>query len=343
MIQHSQPWIVPEDAKLFEKVIASKNLSKSYITIELENKLASLINKKYALTTGNATQAQMLILMALGIGVDDEVILPSYVCDKVLKGVQSLGAKPVICDVGKDFVMTPNSVAEHITAQTKAIIIVHIYGINAYDNEFTKFNIPLIEDLCHTFGKNFNGGLSGSYTDFAFTSFHGTKMLGAGEGGMLFLNNKELLDKVNEIKKNKGFFTSGNELISTLVGQQIERLEENLLKRFKIAMFYNENLPKELTTYMIDLRERTIYFKYILKSFKEFNSIKLNYEEKGISVRQAVDNLNHRNLNLPTEMYKNSEYFFNNTFSIPIYPHLNKNQIEYIVAVTNELYQEDKI
>lgn len=343
MIQHSQPWILPEDANLLGKVIASKNLSKSTITIALENRLASIINKKHALTTGNATQAQMLLLMALGVGVNDEVILPSYVCDKVLKGVLSIGAKPVICDVGKEFVMTPNTVAEHITVQTKAIILVHIYGINAYDKDFSKFNIPIIEDLCHTFGKSINGDLSGSYTDFAFTSFHGTKMLGAGEGGMLFLNNKEILDKLNELKNKKGFFTSGNEMVSTLVGQQVERLEENILSRFKIAMFYNENLPKVITSYMIGLRERTIYFKYILKSNKEFNDIKNHYEARGIAVRQAVDNLNHKNLNLSNERYNNSVFFLNNTFSIPIYPHLTQNQIEYIVEVTNELYQEGKI
>jgi dTDP-4-amino-4,6-dideoxygalactose transaminase len=339
MIQHSQPWILPEDSSLLNEVIRSKNLSKFNITLDLENRLAAFINKKYALSIGNATQAQMLILMALGVGEKDEVILPSYVCDKLVKGVLSMGATPIICDVDKDFVMTSNSISKHITDKTKAIILVHIYGINAYHKDLTRFNIPIIEDLCHTFGKNFNGDLPGTYTDFAFISFHGTKMLSAGEGGMLFLNNKELFEKVIELKNNKGFFTSGNELISAIIIQQIERLGENLKRRREIAMFYNEKLPKELTQHMVELKEKTTYFKYVILSKNKFNNIKKQYEDRGIAVRQAVDNLNHRNLGLSKELYSNSEYFFNNTFSIPIYPHLTQNQIEYIVEVTNELYQ----
>jgi UDP-4-amino-4-deoxy-L-arabinose-oxoglutarate aminotransferase len=338
MILHSQPWILPEDAIILNDIVKSKNISKSNITIELENTIAKKINKNYVLATGNATQAQMLILMALGVGENDEVILPSYVCDKVLKAVLSIGAKPIICDVEKHFVITPNSVSRYITKKTKAIILVHIYGINAYDTGFDKFDVPIIEDLCHTFGKTLNGDLPGSNTDFAFTSFHGTKMLGAGEGGMLFLNNKELFDKVVQFKSTKGFFTSGNELISSLVIKQIDRFEENLKKRYDIAKFYNENLPKELTSLMLDVNGNTVYFKYILKTNKSFIGIKKKYEEKGIAVRQAVDNLNHRNLNLQSELYSQSEYFYNNTFSIPIYPHLTQSEMKYIVDVTNEFF-----
>ena len=99
MIPHSQPWITEHDKILMGSLLDSRMLSNGVLMSKLELELAQYLNKKYAIFTGNGTQAQVLILKALGIGPGDEVILPTYVCDKVLKGILFVGATPVFCDV----------------------------------------------------------------------------------------------------------------------------------------------------------------------------------------------------------------------------------------------------
>lgn len=337
MILHSQPWIIKQDQDSVKACLASAMLSKGSVTAELEQKLAASLNKKYAVFTGNGTQAQLLLLMALGIGEGDEVILPTYVCDKVLKGVLALNATPVLCDTGMDGNMTPETIAEKITPSTKAIILVHIFGRNAWTDDMDKLGIPIIEDVCQSLGHLNENFRTGTHTNMAFTSFHGTKCLPAGEGGMLFVNGDDVYEKILQLKARSGYITSGTDLVSSLVLSQFYRYDTILKNRLALAEAYNHSIDSRLVETEKQLFHSGMHYRYVLTSKGDWNAIQQAYLEQGIHVRKGVDSLLHRQLGLSDAAFPNAVQAFETAVSIPILPQLTQNQAEHIVEVTQQL------
>jgi dTDP-4-amino-4,6-dideoxygalactose transaminase len=315
-------------------------LSRGDQMLKMEQDLAAYLNKKYALFTGNGTQAQMLILKSLGIGPGDEVILPTYVCDKVWKGVTAIGANPVLCDVGENGVMSSAEIAPKITIKTKAIILVHIFGINAWTEDLSAFNIPIIEDICQSFGSIKYENRTGTFTSYAFTSFHGTKALGLGEGGMLFVNDEAQFEEIKRLKANLGFVTSGTEITAAMGNAQLGRYQIGLERRKEIAMDYLHSIPKELNTWANAIVGKSMHFRYVLKSNKDWETIRKKYLEQGIHVRKGVDALLHRQYGLSDENFPTAAQLFTQAVSIPILPQLTTEESERIVKATKLLFKQ---
>lgn len=338
-IPHSQPSIGPDEQAAVKAVLGSSMLSRGGVTKSLEDKLSDYLDKKYALFTGNGTQAQMLLLKAMNIGAGDEVILPTYVCDKVLKGVIAVGATPVLCDVDERGLMDEARIASKINPATKAIILVHIFGLNAWSDNLLHFNIPIIEDICQSFGHNDVRLRTGTHTQYAFTSFHGTKTIGAGEGGMLFVNDSEVFQRILEEKARSGFFTSGTDVIASIVLSIFQRYPAILERRQWIANRFNKELHPDLAEFMIRHGNDGMNFRYIIRSKGNWNHIQEAFLEKGIHVRKGVDALLHRSLGMNDELYSNAVQVFNATVSIPLLPQLLAEDISHIILFSNELHE----
>lgn len=315
-------------------------LSRGENMLNLERNLGNYLNKKYALFTGNGTQAQMLILKSLGVGAGDEVILPTYVCDKVWKGVTSIGATPVLCDVGENGVMIQANIAEKITPKTKAIILVHIFGINAWSEDLRAFNIPIIEDICQSFGSIKPEHRTGTYTDYAFTSFHGTKAMGLGEGGMLFINDETEFASIKEIKSRLGFITSGTDMLAAMGNSQFSRYTTGLEIRNGIAEKYLSLIPEELNQWANSVRQNSMHFRYVLKSDKNWENIQQAYLQHGIHVRKGVDSLLHRQYELSDDHFPVATRLFNQAVSLPILPQLSEADTDKIISVTQSLFAQ---
>jgi UDP-4-amino-4-deoxy-L-arabinose-oxoglutarate aminotransferase len=339
MIPHSQPWILNSDISAFEGCIDSKMLSYDIVSKNLEKKLANYLNKKYALQTGNGTQAQFLLLKALNIGKGDEVIVPTYACDKIVRGIQAAGAIPVLCDVSPFWIMSSDSISRHINAKTKAIILVHIFGINAYWEKLQDFNIPIIEDICQSLGGTADNR-TGTSTDYAFTSFHGTKMVSSGEGGMLFVNNEALYEKCKYYQKKSGIICKSSDISACLIDKQFSRIEENLSRREAIAIAYLDNMPEHLVEDFKGVNRRSNNFRFLLRTNKSFVEIQQKFLEENISVRMGVDALNHITFSSlkDNKKYVNAEKLFRTTVSIPILPQLAESDINNIVRTVNKLH-----
>ncbi|MBS3912920.1 MAG: DegT/DnrJ/EryC1/StrS family aminotransferase [Bacteroidetes bacterium] len=338
-IPHSQPWITEAEESAVQAVMQSALLSKAEGITAFEKKMAEHLNKKFALFTGNGSQAQALILMAMELAMDDEVILPSYVCKKVYDAVIFAGATPVLCDIGTDWLMTPEEVAQKISGKTRAIILPHVVGLNGWNADFNSFGIPVLEDICQSFSDQDGPG---TYTNFAFTSFHGTKPIAAGEGGMLFVNDENIYSKILKIRKEIPVFTVGNELTSAVANTLLERWNVILQRRKEIAELYHFHLPQRLNMKFLKQKNAT-NFRYLLQSDKDFQSIRLAYLDKGIHVRQGIDNLIHRDIGLSDTEFPNSSFLFQTTVSIPILPQLKEEEIQHIISVTKEFAEKEII
>jgi dTDP-4-amino-4,6-dideoxygalactose transaminase len=315
-------------------------LSRGKNMVEFEEEMAAYLGKKHALFTGNGTQAQMLLLRSLGIGEGDEVILPTYVCDKVWKGIEAVGAQPVLCDVDSKGCMTADEISRKITPNTKAIILVHIFGINSWSDGLAQLNIPIIEDICQSFGSLYADQKTGTFTSYAFTSFHGTKAMGLGEGGMLFTDDTALFERIIQLKSELGFITSGTDIIAALGVSQLQRYDEGLMRRKEIAASYFEKIDSVLNSWIAEIRDRSMFFRYVLKSQGEWEHIRESYLEYGVHVRKGVDSLLHRQYGFSDVEFPNATQLFEQAVSIPILPQLTDEQVNSIIEITHDLKEK---
>lgn len=159
------------------------------------------LGMQYAIATSSCTGALHMGMAALGIGPGDEVIMADSNWIATAAPIVHLGATPVFVDILPDsWCLDPELVEQAITPQTKAIVAVHLYG-NLCDMEKllligAKHGIPIIEDAAEAIGSVYHGKRAGSLGKFGVFSFHGTKTLSTGEGGMFVTNDSELYEHV---------------------------------------------------------------------------------------------------------------------------------------------------
>lgn len=314
-------------------------LSYDAISKSLETEMAAYLNKNYALQTGNGTQAQFILLKAMGIGPGDEVIIPTYACDKVLKGILATGAKPVLCDVNPFWIMDEQTIYKHVNNKTKAIILVHIFGINAFKEELRDFNVPVIEDICQSFGGT-PKVRTGTQTGYAFTSFHGTKMLSSGEGGMLFVNEDYIFEKCVSIQKQFGLLSRGSDLGASILLKQFNRISENLSLREQILKRYLAELPEKLIARFKTVESRSNGYRFLLQTAGEYQLIKNEFEKAGIAIRKGVDSLIHTEHEASGKAFPNASELFKTTISIPILPQLTEKDVSRIISTTQLLFSK---
>ena len=178
------------------------------LVTELEEKLSAYCSAKYCITCANGTDALQIALMALGIGVGDEVITPGFTYIATAETVALLGAKPIYVDVdAKTYNLDVNQLENAITPKTKAIIPVSLYGQCADFDEINaiaaKYNLPVIEDAAQSFGASYKGRKSCNLTTIACTSFFPSKPLGCyGDGGAIFTNDEELAKIIRQVARH---------------------------------------------------------------------------------------------------------------------------------------------
>lgn len=163
-----------------------------------EQEFAKYTGTEYAISVGNGTDALVIALTALGIGVGDEVITTPFTFFATAESISAVGATPVFVDIRPDtFNIDENKIEEKITNKTKAIMPVHIFGqpceMDKINEIAKKHNLYVIEDACQAVGSKYKGQKAGALSDIACFSFFPTKNLGcAGDGGMITTNNEEL-------------------------------------------------------------------------------------------------------------------------------------------------------
>jgi len=338
MIQHSRPYITEEDVTAVRQVLQSGNIAKGEMVFKFEKALMEYLGTKSAFTAASGTSALLLGLKALGIKKNDEVILPTYVCRNVMDAVFSIGAKPVLCDIGKEWNMSVQTIKPKITSRTKAIIVVHIFGILAESGKIKELGIPVIEDSCQAFGAKYDGKKLGSESELAMYSFHATKCLTTGEGGVLTSNSTKVTSKIEELLAKNFIFSPITDIQAVLGLSQLKKYEQMLFKRMKIAEKYFNELKDNGFCLPKGIKDKSIFFRFPLKVEKlNFESIKKLFYKNGIHVRRGVDALLHRNLKLDDKDFPMAVKLFSETLSIPIYPALNDEEQKYIIDNINNI------
>lgn len=228
-----------------------------------EEQFKKHLNVKYAIATSSCTGALHMGMAALGIGSGDEVIMADTNWIATASPIVQLGANPIFVDILPDtWCLDPRKVEEAITPRTKAIVAVHLYG-NLCDMDKLlaigeKYGIPVIEDSAEAIGSIYKGKRAGSMGIFGAFSFHGTKTLTTGEGGMFVTNDADLFERVLTLSNHGRARNQAKQFWPDMVGfkykmsniqaaiglAQIQRVEELVFKKRAILKCYRDAFIK---------------------------------------------------------------------------------------------------
>jgi perosamine synthetase len=193
------PWITEHEIKTV--VDCMRNGWYNYHYVEtFQKEFAAYHNRKYGIMTPNCTTAIHLLLTAMGIKEGDEVIVPECTWIATAAPVTYLRASPVFCDIEeKHWCLNPDSVEKSITPRSKAVITVDLFGNMPLMDELldvcNRYGVPLIEDAAEALGSTYKGIPAGKFGIASVFSFHRTKTVVTGEGGMLLLDDDKLYER----------------------------------------------------------------------------------------------------------------------------------------------------
>ena len=219
----SENWKLPlykiytddEDVNLITKIIKrGKDWAIGPEIEEFENEIKNYVGSKYCVTFNSGTSALHGLLMAYGLGQDNEIIIPSFSFISTANSVVNIHAKPIFSDIEEITLgLDPQSVLEKITSNTKAIMPVDYAGLSCNIKKIRQIadekGILLIEDAAESLGASISGKMVGSYADSAMFSFCGNKVLTTGEGGAIVTNSLKVYEKLKLIRSH-GRLDSGN-------------------------------------------------------------------------------------------------------------------------------------
>ena len=191
-----------------ERVMASQQFVLGREGTALEGEIAALCGVAHGIGLASGTDALILALRACGVQAGDEVLLPPFTFVATGSAVSALGAKPVFADIRPDtYNLDPAELERRVTPRTRAIVVVHLYGLAADMDPILAFakarNLPVIEDNAQAIGASYKDRPTGSLGDAACLSFYPTKNLGAyGDAGMVVTNSTEIAARVRTLRNH---------------------------------------------------------------------------------------------------------------------------------------------
>jgi perosamine synthetase len=252
-----------EEALVLDAVKTGHGEHRNKYLDRFEKEFASFTGAALAHCTSSCTGAIHLALAAMGVGPGDEVIVPEITWIASVEPVLYLGAKPVFVDVLPDsWCIDPKSVEQAISPKTKAIIAVHVYG-NLCDMETLlqiaeKHHIAVLEDAAEGIGSYRKGKHAGSMGTAGTFSFHGTKTISTGEGGMVIASDPEFMHKIRVLNdhgrdpkdpeakmywmRNYGFKYRMSNTQAALGVAQLSKISELVQKKRDIFLAYQQEL-----------------------------------------------------------------------------------------------------
>lgn len=341
-VPHSRPLHDEEDVAAAAAALRSQMVAAGALERELEERIAARFGAPHASTAASGTLALVGALRALDVQPGDDVVLPTYVCAEVADAALYLGARPVLCDVDSD-TFAPNAeiLARALTPRAKAMIVPHMFGIPARVRETLSLGVPVVEDLAQGLGAVDDGRPAGGWGAVAILSFKAIKMVSAGEGGAVVVNDAQAARRLQTLHRREDpslptFDFPMSDLAASVALAQWEKLPEFVERRRVLARNYQEFLHP-LERFGLALPADVpghAWFRYPLMLPEGLDSSKLigAMAERGIHVRRPVDCLLHRRLGLPADDFPVAERLFARTLSLPIYPALAATNQERIAA-----------
>jgi perosamine synthetase len=332
---------------------------------QFEQEFARYCGMRYGVSTTSGTTALHLALVSLGIGRGDEVIVPAFTMVASVFAILYTGAKPVLVDCEPEtWNMDVTQIEEKVTANTRAIMPVHIYGhpcdMDPILEIARKHRLYVIEDAAEAHGAEYKGKKVGGIGDIGCFSFYANKIITTGEGGMLITNKEEIAERARRLE-DQAYFPGRRFLHSELgfnyrmtniqaaIGlAQLERIEELVERRRRNARLYNE-LLKEVNGIRLPSQKswaKNVYWMYCILVEDEFGTsrdeLQMKLNQQGIETRPFFVPMHQqpcfRNLGLfKGESYPVSEEISAKGMYLPSGPGLKREDIEQVCAALKNI------
>ncbi len=353
-LQHQHELYKDEIEDSILKVARNCNFIMGNEIQELEENLKRFTGSAYAISCSSGTDALLLAMMALGIGIGDEVITTPFTFIATAETIAFLGAIPVFVDIDeKTYNINPDLIEEKITSKTKAIIPVSLYGqpadMDGINKIAKKYNLKVIIDGAQSFGSTYNGITDSALGDIATTSFFPAKPLGCyGDGGAVFTNDEALANKMKSLRlhgQTKRYYHRyigmGGRLDTIQAGilnVKLKHYEKDLALRQEVASKYTHALKNHTNIILPHIKnDRTSAFAQYSIRVKNREVLQEKLKLAGIPtavhyplslhMQECFGYLGYKVGDFPI-----SEMVSNEIMSLPMNPYVRDDEIEYVVS-----------
>ena len=370
-IPFHKPHITQKELDEVSETIQSGWLTMGPKTLEFENHYKKYIGSQFAISVNSATAALHLALNAVGIEKDDEVLIPTNTFISTAEAVVYSGAIPILCDIEPKYHnIDVNLIESKITSKTKAVIPVHFGGHPCEMDEIkriaTQYNLKVIEDAAHALPSSYKNKKIGILSDAVCFSFYATKTLTTGEGGMVTTNNSKIAEKI-KIQRlhgisgdawkrygqnsdwyyevvDLGYKYNTTDIQASIGIIQLEKLEWMRDERKKIADKYIDAFSGKLHFIIGNNQNESSWHLFVIKIGNR-DELHQELKEKGISTSVHFIPIHKhpyykKRFSFSDEDYPVANFVFEQSLSLPIYPGLTENEVEYIIKNVLE-YAED--
>lgn len=340
IISHSRPYIDEEDVRAVAEVLASGRIAQGEKVNEFEKALARYVGKKYGVAVSSGTTALHLALLSLGVGSGDEVMMPSYVCSSPYFATLHTGAQPKIADIRlENYNISASTIHPQISSRTKAVIVPHMFGAPAKLAPILELGIPVVEDCAQSLGAEYESDRVGSLGKVSVFSFYATKMITTGEGGMILTDDEKCYARLLEFRDydRKALAPAKynykmTDLQASLGISQLSKLPMFIERRRRISSIYSAaflelgvQLPKASSESMC------VFFRYVIMLHDvNLERIRKKSRANGIFCERPVFKPLHRSF--AAVECPNSDKAHDHALSIPLYPSLSEEEIDYVVT-----------
>lgn len=369
-IPFHKPYITEEEIEGVVDSLRNGWLTMGKKTIEFEERFKAYIGSQHAVAVNSCTAALHLALRVIGIKEGDEVIVPTTTFVATAEVVNYFNAKPVLVDVERDtHLIDVEKIEEKITKRTKAIIPVHFSGQPADMDPIMelakKYNLFVVEDAAHSLPAWYKGRKIGTIGDITAFSFYATKTITTGEGGMATTDNPEWAERMRILRLHgiskdawkrytkegsweydvleNGYKYNTTDINASLGLAQLKKADWLWERRKHIAERYNEAFKdyEELILYRVKEDRTSSWHLYPLK---------LNLEALKIDRNGFIEELKNRGIGTSVHFiplyrftyykerfgytpqdFPNSEWVFERVLSLPIYPGMTEEEIDYVI------------
>lgn len=321
-----------------------------------EEEFAAYMGVKHCVGVASGLDALWIAFRLLGIGAGDEVIVQANTYIASVMGITINGAVPIFVEPNACFGISMHKIEEKITERTKAILVVHLYGIPTEMDKIVeickKYRLKLVEDCAQSHGAAYKGRMTGTFGDIGCFSFYPSKNLGGfGEGGAVIVNDDELAEAFRVFRNygsekryyNKVVGTNSrlDELQAGLLRVRLSHLSEINDERNKIADYYNSHIDNpQIICPQYPLDAYCVWHQYVIRC-RERDRLKEYLNSKGIEtiihypipphLSEAYKYLGYQTGDFPI-----TEEYANTVLSIPMYGELTDEEMQVVVRVINE-------
>jgi len=354
-----KPNLIGNEKKYVNECLDSTWISSKGVYVDrFEKDFCNYLDIGHATTVSNGTVALHLALLTLGIGPGDEVIVPTLTYIASVNAFAMVGATPIFVDSLEDsWNVDPLLIESKITARTKALMVVHLYGapceMNSISEICKRYNLLLIEDAAEAFGSTYFGKYVGSFGDISTFSFFGNKTITTGEGGMVASYKKEIIDRAVYLKSQSvspireywhdeiGYNFRMTNICAAIGVAQLEHATAIINKKGELAQWYKEELSGYPISFQKDIPEsRSSYWMVSILAHNEEmrDSIRSYLKESNIETRPLFYPAHTMPTFKTDEIFPVSELISKRGMNLPSYPELTREDVVYICERIKECF-----